>query len=83
MGCCGNPKLEKKGLDSIPTLSVEAAKLVSSRLGTTLAPDERIQKRISICKACPHFAKELCYRCGCRVVAKVGKATESCPVHKW
>lgn len=83
MGCCGRSRIEKPQ-QVIPALSVESAKLMASRkIGASLAPDERIQKRIESCRACPHFSKEICYRCGCRIVAKVAHAHEACPIRRW
>jgi len=50
-----------------------------------LAPPEIRAERIAICEECEYFAKDKvrCYKCGCKLLAKVALATEKCPADKW
>lgn len=46
---------------------------------------EKAQKRLNICKACPHLNKVLnnCKKCGCFVAYKTKYKQEACPEGYW
>lgn len=44
---------------------------------------EIIEKRMSICEACPSLKAGFCIECGCRMKWKTQLAYASCPLHKW
>jgi hypothetical protein len=81
MACCGNRK--NKPLPGLPDLNAAAALLVAQQNGMKSAEVSLIERRIQSCRSCVYFSKELCTRCGCYVVAKVGKEYEKCPVLRW
>ena len=49
------------------------------------AQDEEAQRRMGICKTCPHFRHEdeRCSKCGCWLTHKAALAIEKCPIGKW
>lgn len=86
MSCCNGAKSPKPLLATPPTEfnSITALKLAQEN-GSKPAEASLVESRISSCKACPYFdqGRKLCNRCGCLVVAKVGKAFETCPIRRW
>ena len=46
---------------------------------------EKIDKRLEICRACDHFIKltTQCTKCGCIMKAKATLKTAACPIGKW
>lgn len=83
MGCCGNRIRAVK--NALPTLNAVSAQRIAFEQGMKQEEVAKTDRRIQLCRSCVYFdsAKELCNRCGCMVVAKVGKAAESCPIHRW
>lgn len=86
MSCCNgykspNPTYHTNINEFTP---VTAAKLAQEK-GHLVADQQIIKNRISLCQSCPYFNvnSKLCNRCGCLVIAKVGKAYDSCPIQRW
>ncbi len=50
-----------------------------------ISDQTKIDKRMEICKACPHFISltTMCKECGCIMKAKTTLANAECPIHKW
>jgi hypothetical protein len=48
-----------------------------------LATGEEMQKRLDICRYCPHNVCLTCDACGCPLQSKVMLNTEQCPLKKW
>lgn len=46
---------------------------------------EVAEKRLEICRGCPHFIKATtqCKECGCFMTAKTKLPNASCPIGKW
>lgn len=46
---------------------------------------EVVEKRLEVCKGCPHFEPKLerCMECGCFMKIKSGLAGMKCPLNKW
>lgn len=86
MGCCGKPYYLKPSINSLPeALTTSSASTFAKSQGTQVAETSLIDKRLQSCKQCPYFdgGKNLCTRCGCLLVAKIGKAKEVCPINRW
>ena len=81
--CCGGRKTVP--LPILPELNVASAQLLAFQAGQSQADSVLIGKRLVSCRACPYFnvSQSLCNRCGCLIVAKVGKERESCPIRRW
>jgi hypothetical protein len=45
--------------------------------------DDEQERRLAICRSCPHFSGGTCDKCGCVARWKTRLATESCPIRKW
>jgi hypothetical protein len=58
-------------------LAGAAARFVASGL-KTVTPEER-ERRLQICRDCPHFRGGKCSLCGCIARWKARLASESCP----
>jgi hypothetical protein len=82
--CCGGRKLKSQPAE-VPNLNVASAILLAKKAGQIAEEHSRIQKRIDLCKSCPHFnaIQSSCNRCGCLLVGKVGKERERCPALRW
>ena len=50
-----------------------------------ISDKQEIKKRITICKECDKFIKEIkiCNVCKCFMPAKIGFSFTSCPLGKW
>jgi len=81
--CCGARKTISPSV--LPELNVASALMLAAKAGQPQADRMLVEKRIMFCKKCPYFNLEqsLCNRCGCMVVAKVGKEREFCPIRRW
>jgi hypothetical protein len=58
---------------------VGAAKIIQSRAGIGIAPDEVIESRRRTCEACERWNHGQCSACGCYTLDKTRLARESCP----
>lgn len=69
------------------TFAVAVGRAVRSLVARkkVLAQPEIRAERMAICEECEYFAKDAvrCYKCGCKLFAKVALATEACPEGKW
>ena len=60
-----------------------------AKSGFTQTPEEDLNKRLEICKACEFWDPEgfkatgKCKKCGCSTWGKLRMATERCPIGKW
>lgn len=81
MACCGNRKI--KPLPGLPDLNAASAQWIAQQNGTKTADVGLIERRIKSCQTCVYFKKDMCMKCGCYVVAKVGKEYEKCPTLRW
>jgi len=77
------PSLIKEAKNLAGCVGRAAKALVTHK--KVLAPTEIRAERIAICEKCEYFAKDAvrCYKCGCKLFAKVALATEACPEGKW
>ena len=73
--CCTRQWINNT-LDTVETVVKNKGKQVSSELK---------EKRINICKECPHFIKvsTTCKKCGCFMSVKTGFEGVKCPINKW
>ena len=53
------------------------------KTGQVTAPNEEVEKRISICESCEFLKENRCSECGCFIALKAGLQTEKCPKGKW
>ena len=55
------------------------------KTGSIKVSDAEIQRRLTICKSCPHYLKTKgrCALCGCFMNFKAKLASEHCPIGKW
>lgn len=81
MSCCGGRK--RQPIKALPPLNVASALEAARAQFQQTADPHLIEKRIQLCKTCTYFQNDLCHRCGCYVVGKIGKSTESCPLRRW
>lgn len=53
--------------------------------GWPITPETARAERWQLCLACEKYnaKKQRCKLCGCDLAAKIGMATESCPLSKW
>lgn len=88
-----------KNIDKIKELKMpsklEMAKSIAKSIGRTtkaglsgmeiVAGPELVEKRTSICRACPWFVPkgQRCAKCGCVVPLKAYFKEEGCPIGKW
>lgn len=47
------------------------------------APSELKEKRMAICKECPHSRLNLCKQCGCVIPFKTALLNSKCPIGNW
>jgi hypothetical protein len=71
-------------------LAMESGSKVLTNLAAgeeLLVSDEVAQKRMEVCKGCPHFVITLgqprCNECSCLMALKTKLAGMKCPLHKW
>lgn len=88
MVCCGKIKSAAK---SAAHVAHGAKQIVKAHAGVGLAPDDTVEFRRDICRACDKAKpcsrrlerKCVCSACGCRLAEKTVMADESCPLNKW
>ena len=83
MGCCGRTTVPLTGPRALPGLNVASALEMARNQFKTACDGFLVERRIQACRQCPYFQKDLCNRCGCYLVAKVGILEERCPLRKW
>jgi len=81
MSCCGSRSA--KPVPSLPSLNVATAQEGARKTMKKPADAALVERRIGICRKCPHQQNDLCHRCGCFLVMKVGGEKEACPLLKW
>jgi hypothetical protein len=81
MGCCGRsrPQPTRK----LPELNVASALEMAREQFKKTADPHLIESRLRLCKSCRYLQQNLCHRCGCPLVRKVGIQEETCPLRKW
>ena len=87
-------KIDKKEKLKMPS-KIEMAKSLAKSVGKTakaaltgmevVAGGELLEKRTSICRACPWFIPkgQRCAKCGCVVPLKAYFREEECPIGRW
>ncbi len=89
MGCpCS---AAKKIADAVSHVAHGAVGLAKAATGIDRPPEQIIEERRKICRACPHAVPCVanvgkrckCAKCGCLLRAKTAVMEESCPLQKW
>ena len=86
MGCCGRNRFHRPRLtQQIKNITLDLANVVAyaKTNGKIKANESVIQRRINVCKTCPHLDNVRCNVCGCFVSIKAGLEATSCPLKKW
>lgn len=81
---------KKDELPKLPSLLQQAKNLATAtaehaKNGFKNAQEEEKQRRLSICKECPHLIPDSmrCGQCGCYLETKAAWASSKCPIGKW
>ena len=49
-----------------------------------MVPSETVDKRMNICKECPHLTRmHRCRKCGCLLKLKILFTHTNCPLRRW
>ena len=86
MGCCGSGrKFIKRVAGQVyeATLSVANVLAATASSGKITVDRAIIEKRLKVCKACPHLTGTRCTVCGCFMNVKAGLNGATCPLKKW
>jgi len=86
MGCCGRSRFKGPKLtQQIKNLGLDLANVVAyaKNNGKVKAEEDLIQRRLDLCKTCPHLSNVRCNVCGCFISLKAGLKATSCPLKKW
>jgi hypothetical protein len=86
MGCCGGGrKFIKRIAEQISdvTLTVANVMAAAARDGKVTAERSVVEKRLSVCRQCPHLKGTRCDVCGCFMNIKAGLNGSKCPLKKW
>lgn len=86
MGCCGtSAKATGRFTQKITEALLTVANVVAaaSRSGKLTVDRSIVEKRLGICKACPHLQGSKCEVCGCILAVKAGLNGATCPIKKW
>lgn len=77
---------QSAGVVEYPPIATQAVTAIKAAVkfaasGFKTVDDERYERRLEICKACPLFdaAQNRCKSCGCYTASKLKMASESCP----
>ena len=68
---------------AVPTLNVASAQEMARKQFKEAADSFTVERRLQVCRICPHLLNSICHRCGCHLVGKVGQRHESCPIRRW
>lgn len=91
----GNTGLEEETLQNeLPALWIRGWNFATAMIrhgqnGLKMCSQEKIDRRLSICQACPKLSNNHCSLCGCacneqnRLLNKLALESEKCPLNKW
>lgn len=79
--CCQKPGLLKMARNLAS--SIKDTLLHASKTGEVAADYATVEKRLTICEACPEKTGPRCRVCGCLLRLKAGLFSSRCPLNKW
>lgn len=85
MSCCGSSSKPTSFSQKVAEAVLTVANVVAAaaRTGKITVDRETVEKRLGICKNCPHLYGSRCQVCGCVLAVKAGLNGASCPIGKW